>query len=127
MRVGFVYVLVAATTMACAAAGAPSSGIERNSNLITEQEVAETHATNAYEVITKARPTYLRSRGRSTINARTSEFASVYLDGQVYGDIGTLKNIPAQQIREIRYYSASDAVTKFGMQTGSGVIEIKTK
>jgi hypothetical protein len=127
MSVRFVYVLAAAMTVACASSGAPSSGIERKSNVISEQEIAETHASNAYEVINRARPTFLRSRGRSTISAGTSEFASVYLDGQAYGNIGTLKNIPAQQIREIRYYSASDAVTKFGMQSGSGVIEVRTK
>ena len=127
MSMRSVYVLAAAMTVACASAGAPASGIERKSNVISEQEIAETHASNAYEVINRARPTYLRSRGRSTINAGTSEFATVYLDGQAYGNIGTLKNIPAQQIHEIRYYSASDAVTKFGMQSGSGVIEVRTK
>src|SRR3954466_6511849 len=117
--------LAAAATIGCASA--PAGGVQRDSSVITEQEIAESHASTAYDVISRARPTYLRSRGRSTINAGTSEFATVYLDGQVYGNIGTLKNIPAQQIHEIRYYSASDAVTKFGMQSGSGVIEIRTK
>lgn len=51
----------------------------------------------------------------------------VYVDGQPFGGLSSLRSIAAPQIHEIRYYGMSDAVTKFGMQSGSGAIEIKTK
>jgi len=127
MSVRASYLLAAAGAIACATAGAPSSAPRHDSNVITEQEIADAHASTAYDVIKRQRGNYLQSRGRSSINAATGEFPSVYLDGQVYGDINSLKNIPAQQIHQIRFYSAPEAVTKFGMQNSAGVIEVTTK
>ncbi|HLA14370.1 MAG TPA: hypothetical protein VJZ25_05040, partial [Gemmatimonadaceae bacterium] len=53
--------------------------------------------------------------------------AHVFLDGQRYGDIETLKTMPVQTIREIRYLSASDATTKYGTGYTNGVIEVYTR
>jgi hypothetical protein len=50
----------------------------------------------------------------------------VYLDRQPFGDIESLKNIYVGNIRSIRYYSAADASTKFGLGNTSGAIEVVT-
>ncbi|HEY3113466.1 MAG TPA: hypothetical protein VGJ62_07275 [Gemmatimonadaceae bacterium] len=120
------YVLTLATAMACAAAGTGTTHV-RDSRLITEQEITAANESNAYDVVAKLRPNFLKTRGRSTINASASEYASVFLDGQLYGDLSTLHNIAATQIREIRYISGTDAVTRYGMQYGAGVIDVRTR
>ncbi|HEX2693946.1 MAG TPA: hypothetical protein VHL12_07865 [Gemmatimonadaceae bacterium] len=120
------YVLAFGALVACASAGTGTTP-SRNSNVITEAEIAASHESNAYDVIRSVRPLYLKSRGKSSVNNSANEYATVYLDGQQYGDLSTLRSIAAAQIREIRYYSASDAMTRFGMQAGGGAIEIFTK
>ncbi|MGH7652801.1 MAG: hypothetical protein ACREMS_13320 [Gemmatimonadaceae bacterium] len=119
------YLFALAGAIACASA--PTSGAGRDSNVITQQEIADSHESNAYDVISRSRPMFLKSHGRSSATASSSDYATVYMDGQPYGDLSALRNIPTQQIQEIRYYGGTSAALKFGMQTGSGVIEIKTK
>jgi hypothetical protein len=51
----------------------------------------------------------------------------VYLDGQMYGDASTLKNISANVVESIRLYRAWEATTKFGARNVAGVIEVLSK
>jgi len=126
MSVRLVSILMAAATLACASGGAGSS-VRRDSTVITADEIAASHETNAYDAVSRLRPLFLKSRGRTTINSAASEYATVFVDGQAYGDLTALKGIPALQIRQIRSYNGPAAVTKFGMQYGSGVIAVDTR
>jgi outer membrane cobalamin receptor len=49
------------------------------------------------------------------------------VDGQEYGPIGTLRNIPASEISTIRLYRSWEATTKFGTGNMGGVIAITTR
>ncbi|HEY1952178.1 MAG TPA: hypothetical protein VGG76_05180 [Gemmatimonadaceae bacterium] len=121
-------ILLAAATMACATSGAGAgSAARRDSTLLTADEIAASHETNAYDVVQKTRPLFLKTRGRTSINSGASEYATVFVDGQFYGDLNTLKNIVSSQIKDIRYFNGPDAVTRFGMQYGSGVINVETR
>jgi hypothetical protein len=121
----FAFTLVAA--LACASSGAAGTAVHREPNLITEQEIAASTETNAYDVVSRLRPMFLKTRGRSTINAGGSEYASVFFDGQYYGELGSLRNIVASQLQEIRYLSGPDAVSKYGMRYGSGAVDVRSK
>ena len=59
---------------------------------------------------------------------RSSRFANatVFLDGQRYGDLNSLRTIVASSVYDAHHLSATDAVTRYGMQYGGGVIEITT-
>jgi hypothetical protein len=117
----------ASTTSASSTPGPVTGAAHRDMNLITEDEIAASSGSNAYDVVSRLRPNFLKTRGRNTIYASPNDYASVYVDDQSFGDINSLRNIVANQVHEIRYYSASDAVTRFGTQTGQGVIDVKTK
>lgn len=130
------YLLAVVTSIACAPAssttasntpGPVTGAAHRDMNVITEDEIAASSGSNAYEIVSRLRPNFLKTRGRTTIYASPTDYASVYVDSQPYGDITSLRNIIASQVHEIRYYSASDAVTRYGMQTGQGVIDVRTK
>lgn len=120
-------VLLLATAAAIACAPPAASGERRNTNVITQEQIAASQATNAYEAISRVRPTFLRSRGRTTINAAVSEYPEVYLDGQRYGDIEILKTLSVEHVMEIRFLSSSDATTRFGTGHTAGVIEVITR
>ena len=123
-----VYVFAALGLAACASAG--SARPMKDYNIITESEITAQNGVTAFEVISHLRPQFLKTRGRSTISAApsvSSEYASVFMDSQYYGDLNSLQNIAAMNIKEIRFLPANEAVTRYGMQYGNGVIEIRTK
>lgn len=99
-----------------------------NSQLITEDEIDASRAPTAYEVIQKLRANFLSYRGETSLNRTNSQpYPAVYVDGQEFGPIGTLRTIPASQISTIRLYRSWEATTKFGSGHMSGVIEITTR
>ena len=112
--------------LACASAGA-TGGSARNSMVITQDEIAASHEANAYDVVRQLRPNYLRSHGQSSVNSGGSDLPSIFVDGQFSGDVDALRNVIATTIKEIRYYSAPDAGTRFGTQYTSGVIAVTTR
>jgi hypothetical protein len=117
-----------AFTLACASTGgAGGSAPPPDRNLLTDDEIATISVASAYEAVERLRPLFLKTRGRSTINAGGSEYASVFVNGQFYGDLPSLRNIVANEVREIRYFNGPDAVTKYGMRYGSGAIDVRIK
>src|SRR5437660_3145836 len=92
------YIPTLAAIMACAPAATGSTHALRDSRLITEQEITAANESNAYDVVAKLRPNFLKTRGRSTINASAGEYGSGFLGGQLYGDLGAPHNILATQI-----------------------------
>jgi hypothetical protein len=125
MRVAFS--LVCATVLACHAPQLGPGSLS-DSQLITEDEVEASHMTNAYEVIQKLRANFLTYRGETSFNKNTSQpFPTVYLDGQEYGPLSTLRTLPASEIASIRLYRAWEATTKFGTGNLSGVIAVTTR
>jgi hypothetical protein len=121
------FVLTLAATVACASSGTAGTAVHREPNLITEQEIAASNESNVYDVVNRLRPMFLKTRGRSTINSGGSEYASVFLDGQYYGELSSLRNIVVTQIHEIRYLSGPDAVSRYGMRYGSGAVDVRSK
>ncbi|HEY0529014.1 MAG TPA: hypothetical protein VGD02_09300 [Gemmatimonadaceae bacterium] len=121
-------ILVVAAAMACAPAATTNpTGVRRQANVITQPEVQASFESNAYDVVNKLRPMFLKTRGRTTVQGQAQEYASVFLDDQYFGDLNSLRNIAATQIQEIRYYPGTEVATKFGMQYGAGVIAVKTR
>jgi hypothetical protein len=99
-----------------------------NSQVITEDEIIASRASNAYEVIHKLRANFLTNRGETNFNRNQSKpYPTVYLDDQEFGPISTLASIPAAQIAMIRLYRVSEANAKYGTHNLSGVIAIFTR
>ena len=117
--------LVATAAIACAPP-APR-GERRDSNLITREELLTAPSSNAFDAIMNLRPSLLRSRGGKTADGNFPQRPQVFLDGQQYGDIETLKTISVQSITSIRLLNAADATTKYGYGYPSGVIEVSTR
>jgi outer membrane receptor for ferrienterochelin and colicin len=114
-----------ALVTACASTGA-GPGTHRDANVLTQEEIDASHEAYLYEAIAKMRPLFLKSRGRSTISSVPNDYATVFLDGQRYGSLNSLRTIVASSVYDARYLSGTDAVTRYGMQYGGGVIEVRT-
>ena len=99
-----------------------------NSQVITEDEIVASRASNAYDVIHKLRANFLTNRGETSLNrGQSNPYPTVYLDDQEFGPISSLTSIPAAQITMIRLYRVSEANAKYGTHNLSGVIAITTR
>ena len=106
----------------------PPSHASPDPQLITEDEVEASRAPTAFEVIQKLRANFLSYRGETSFDRSKSQpYPTVYVDGQEYGPIGSLRNISASQIATIRLYRSWEATTKFGTGNMGGVIAITTR
>lgn len=115
--------LVLPLAMACASGSSSSSDStpSRDRNVITQEEVAELPPQDAYQVVQRLRPRWLRQRG-------TGGTAQVRIDGRlIQGGVTALRTLRAAEIREIRYIDARDATTQFGTGFTGGLIDVTTK
>jgi hypothetical protein len=123
--------LAVAVIVGCASSGNPG---ERpapiRTSVLTAEEIANTHAdlNTAYDALSRLRPNWLAPHGAMSANAQTSPYASVFVDGQLQGDVNSLKNIPAYYIATVSYYDVTQAGARFGVRAGTtGAIEVSMK
>ena len=101
--------------------------VRHDSRVITAEEIAEkTTPQNALEIVRSMRPAWLTGRGPTTIMMQETG-VSVYVDGTRRGSMDELRLINRDQIEELRYFTATDAQSRFGMDNVGGAIEVKTR
>ena len=111
---------------ACHKSGQLSTGLRPASSpaseVISEAEIADSHATTAYEAIQLSRPLFLTSK----LDAAPLAEREVYLNGTRLGGIGELRAIPASYVREIRFVRGIDAAAS-GIGRACGAIIVISK
>ena len=123
--IGVLCVAQVSLLSACAAHSKDPSPVASTSrDLITESELAEVDAINAYTAVQQLRPQWLRSRGAASFRDSEGTSARVCVDNMPLGDLASLQNIPIFGITEIRYISGPDATTRWGTGVVGGVIEV---
>ena len=125
MSVRHVYLLATAAVLACASAASSKAPVNRN--ILTWEEIGVAHVTNAYDAVERLRPLWLRGHGPTSINTPGTQFATIYVDGQRYGELSTLRSLNPDLISEIRYFSGAEGSTRYGLSNVGGVIEVKMK
>jgi len=127
----------AALALLAMALGCASSGVQKqskNQNVITAEEIGQTSGMTAYDVIQHLRPNFLRTRGAvhgspsaDGTNHLEAVDVVVYLNETKFGGTDQLRQIAFSDIREIHYYSASEATTKWGTGHSAGAIQVLTR
>ncbi len=116
---------------AAMAVSSARSSARRNPDLITESEISSraSEAANAMQIVQKLRPQMLQTRGMASPTDVTGEAMRprVYVDNISYGDLTTLQNLTATQVKEIKFLNARDATTIWGTGHMGGVILVTTK
>lgn len=125
VRASVLCLLLAGSASACSLQRRASDG--GSPEFITEQEVRQSRASNAYEVVRRLRGNFLSNRGATSLLNTSSPEPTVYVDGVPWGPPAALRNIPAEQVATIRLYRAWEATTKFGSGNMGGVIEVATR
>lgn len=104
----------------------PSRPARRSNVVITEQELRDSAARDAYQAVQMLRPDWLRGRGASTLTGAPPQVV-VYLDGQRLGNRSMLAQLTTAGIKEVRFYNSSDATQRWGTGHSAGVIEVLTR
>jgi hypothetical protein len=130
MSVKHLYLVAVVAVLGCAASASNRSGPFRTGNLLTAEEIALAHAdiNTAYDAIARLRPNWLAAHGVTSYvnNGSGTQYALVFVDGQQYGDLSSLRAIPAYHVGDIRYYDVTEAGARFGIRGGSsGAIEVR--
>lgn len=114
---------------ASSSSAAQTAAQSRNPNLLTAADIAARGQVDgtAYDVIRRLRPTFLTFHGAAgTSNAAGA--VQVSLDGSSLSAVSLLQGLPALNIAEVRYLSASDAAQRFGTSANGGpVLLVKQK
>ena len=130
--------LVLAASAACASSGGTGTQPEvqqSSRDKVTSMEISSIPASNAYDLVTRLRPQWLKSYGVASIGGNSGSRASnpltfVYLDGSKMGEIDVLKSISSSGIKSMEWISSTRApivFTDIGSDPVNGVISIKTK
>ena len=119
----FISLLIVVAFTACATTN--SKTIHNRHDLIKIEQIREQLASNAYDLIRKLRPYWLRIRGHRSIHFnKTAPYATVYVNDSKYGDIDSLLSIPVEQIKEIRFMNAGEAAIRYGLNHSGAAILI---
>jgi hypothetical protein len=93
-------------------------------NIITRTEIEDSRANSAWDAVAKLRANFMTSRGANSLLLKVNKEPTVYLDEVEYGNLGSLKQIPASTVAEIRFIEGWNAETKYGPGHAAGVIQV---
>ena len=140
LRLRHVTCVILTLAAACATGGAtasddgmtpsPAAARSRNSEIITAAELEDPALgdIDALAAVQRLRPSFLRNRGPVSGQNTAAGLTQISLDGAGLQSIGALRNVRANEVAEMRYFSASDAAQRFGTNAASGaVILVKRK
>lgn len=117
-------------TLALGACASSGGATRRSSDHITSAEISTASASNAYELIERLRPNWLRPTGSGSLSGGVrSQLILVYLDGTRLGDLGSLRSLNVTGIRSLQWLDAARASTvlpEVGSDPIGGAIVIKT-
>lgn len=138
---------VVASLAACASAGTSSgtssgtaSGTRSSPDHITTAEIQSSGASNAFDLINRLRPNWLRPPSMGSLSplptdpTRTSsartQLIVVYLDGHRLGDIQSLRSLSLSGLQSFEWLDATRAATvlnEVGSDPIAGAIVIKSR
>jgi hypothetical protein len=120
-------VLLSTSLAACATANSSTRPVlSAGRDVITAGEIVASRVTDVYQAVAQLRPEFLRRRTISTIPTFTAPEAMVYLDDLPFGGPESLRSIPLERVRLIRFISPTEADLRWGGSHAAGAILVTT-
>ncbi|MEX2154997.1 MAG: hypothetical protein WD825_16760 [Gemmatimonadaceae bacterium] len=94
--------------------------------MLTATEIVASRVTDVYQAVTQLRPEFLRRRSHLSVPAFSAVTVRVYLDELALGTAESLRHIPLDRVRLIRYLSPLDADIRWGGSHPTGAILVTT-
>jgi hypothetical protein len=97
---------------------------------ITSTEIVNSSASNAYELISRERPNWLKRTAPGSLSGGLrNQVVLVYIDGSKYGDLTSLRSLSISGLKSIQWLDAVRAGTllpNIGSEPIAGAIVIAT-
>jgi hypothetical protein len=110
----------------CAHRGGNDAVAGGGNEVLRRDEISRSGATDAFTAIRMLRPVFLQSRGRTSILRQENSEPAVYLDDRLIGGLATLRDIPATQVIEVRFFGPAQAQMRWGTGNSAGAILVRT-
>jgi hypothetical protein len=111
---------------ACATAGPERAGPAGATLEAAEIQAAGSHIRTAHDAVQHLRPQFLRTRASPTVHGRPVDPIRVYVNGALWGGVEALQRVRAEEVVRIRHLRPTDAQQRYGMDHGSGALEVTT-
>ena len=118
-----------ARTPVAGATDGPHSAPQRNRDLITQDDLSADpilRAQSVLEVVRALRPHFLNDRGATALSDPEAGRVHASIDDGRIVPIGELNGMHANEVIEIQYLNASQALQKFGTAARQGPIILVT-
>ena len=130
-RVDIARLTIAIFAAACASSGGGATA-RSSPDAITRAEVSSSNATNAYELVSRLRPNWLRATATGTIGGGsiTKQAILVYLDRQRLESLDALKTLSVEVVDSASWVDAARVQTVMpDVPSGpiAGAIVIRTR
>ena len=112
----------------CSSATGSGAGNPERRNVITADEIKDVAnpGWSAYDLISRVRPEYLKSRSAQTLREPEPVYAVVYLDDIYHGELESLKDITISRVASVQFINAYDTTARFGQTYQGGAIMVRT-
>jgi len=119
------FLLVLGPLAGCAAGAGPGA---RDQDVITAEEISESQAQTALDLIQQLRPRWaVRSRGERTFVGSSDDYPRVVVDNLPPREFDSLREIPWEILVEIRFLNSREATLLYGTGHTQGIIRVTTK
>ena len=127
-RLSFFVIVLSVVLSAACASGPPGEARARSrtSGPITREQLAQLGQFNAYQVVSRLRPQWLRSRGMANLRGEQL-VAVVFVDRAPRGELRMLERISADDVERISFMPGRDATTRYGTGYPGGIIEVVSR
>ena len=111
--------------------GCASNGVSGNRagarTMILQEEILDSGARNAFDLVQIRRPQWLRVRGNQSMNNPAEETPTVYFNNTRMGGSDALRAISLASIQSVQFLSAAQANLRWGVGNSHGAIVISTE
>lgn len=119
------FALFAAQITGCAGNKAAGKSPSSSASTLTGEEIVKSGFVDALATVQSLRPQWLTVRGVTSL--RSNETIKVYLDGNLYGGVESLRQIQVNSVERIRHMDGMEASSRYGLNHGAGAIIVETK
>ena len=117
----------AAQVDAPAAAAQRADPPRRSRDLITADEIAAHPARDAYDLVQRMHPEWLRGHASATNVYGRTDPVMVFVDGVQAGTVAELRGLKAEAVGEMRFVASEEAVARWGTGHSAGVIMVTSR
>lgn len=119
--------LLITAVCSCASPGGSPSPLG-DPDVITREEIEESTAATAYDLVLNERPQWLRTRGISTLaQAAGQEDIVVYLNNARLGFRDAMRRVSLGAVQYLQFFDAREATYRWGAGHLHGAILISTQ